>query len=238
MSRAVRPAAIDPPEIQDRLWAGLGGEVGWDIGANMGQSVPRMRMAARRVLCFEPAEESYVVLERAWKGNDGLSFRNIAVSDHDGEVELGVLDEQIETGQLVTPGTHGMEWDPKQGWDGIPHRMVPCRSADSLAREYGKPDFIKVDTEGHELKVLQGASQLLSRGIDWLIEFHSPELFTECQKVFLYAGYVPYVIRHPHYPPESQMWHTHGWLKAFRPPPPAEASDVDVTRPVEKLAPL
>jgi FkbM family methyltransferase len=228
----MRPADIDPPEIQDRLWAGLGGEVGWDIGANVGQSVPRMRMAARRVLCFEPARESYEVLERSWKGNDGLSFRQLAVSDHDGEVELGVLPDQIATGQLVTPG---LEWKPGDA-ERTERRLVPCRSADSLAREYGKPDFIKVDTEGHELKVLQGASQLLARGTDWLIEFHSPYLFMECQKVFLYAGYVPFVIRHPHYSPESEEWHTHGWLKAFRPPP--EPSATDVTRPVEKLAPL
>jgi FkbM family methyltransferase len=228
----MRQAQDDPPEIQDRLWAGLGGEVGWDIGANCGQSVPRMRMAARRVLCFEPAVESYAVLERAWRGNDGLSFRNIAVSDHDGEVELGVLSEQIETGQLVTPG---LEWKPGDA-ERTERRLVPCRTADSLAREYGKPDFIKVDTEGHELKVLQGAFRLLARGTDWLIEFHSPVLFTECQKVFLYAGYTPYVIRHPHYPPGSDLWHTHGWLKAFR--PPAEASEADVTRTVQTLTPL
>jgi FkbM family methyltransferase len=234
------PAGIDPPEVQDRLWAGLGGEVGWDIGANIGQSVPRMRMAARRVLCFEPAEESYAILERAWKGNDGLSFRNIAVSDHDGEVELAVRSAPIASGQLVATGMpyHGEDYGPgSPNWGNEEgSRIVPCRTADSLAREYGKPDFIKVDTEGHELKVLQGASQLLARGTDWLIEFHSPELFTECQKVFLYAGYTPYVIRHPHYPPGSQMWHAHGWLKAFR--PPAEPSATDVTRPVEKLAPL
>jgi FkbM family methyltransferase len=226
----LKPAGMDPPEIQDRLWAGLGGEVGWDIGANAGQSVPRMRMAARRVLCFEPAVESYEVLERSWRGNDGISFRNIAVSDHDGEVELSVQDEPISSGQLVSPG---LEWQAVHAGQ---FRLVPCRTADSLAREYGKPDFIKVDTEGHELKVLQGAAGLLARGTDWLIEFHSPELLNDCQIVFLHAGYTPFIIRHPHYEPDSRNWHQHGWLKAFRPPP--EPSPTDVTRPMETVVPL
>jgi FkbM family methyltransferase len=230
----MRPAACDPPEIESQLWAGLGGEVGWDIGANCGQSVPRMRNAARRVVCFEPAQESFEVLQRIYGSVEDFAVRQLAVSDHDGEVTLGVLEQQIATGQLVSPGTHGMEWDPATGWDDIPNRVVPCRTVDSLAREYGKPDFIKVDTEGHELKVLQGAIVTLARGTDWLIEFHSPELHEACEEILLGGGYDPYVIRHPHYPKGGHMWRQHGWLKAFRPPREPFPPEV-ATRPMETI---
>jgi FkbM family methyltransferase len=212
------PAPIDPPQVEEQLWAGFSGTVGWDVGANCGQSVPHMCAAFSRVMCFEPAEESFEALDRIYGQVANIGVRQLAVSDVDGTIELGVLPDQIATGQLVTPGTHGMEWDPATGWDAIPHRLVPARTADTLARQYGRPDFIKVDTEGHELRVLKGAAGLLERGFtSWLIEFHSPDLYSQCKLVLEEAGCETETVRHPHYQPGGAMWRQHGWLRAHAP---------------------
>jgi len=212
----IRPAVPDPPVLEFPLWRGFHGIYGWDVGANCGQSISAMSAAFVRFTCFEPCQESfeYLVHRRPW-----LDAKQLALSDHNGELELAFpAAEQKETGQLVTPGLAGMEWEPPD-WDAVEKVTVPCRTADSLVAELGDiPDFMKVDTEGHEVAVLRGARSLLAAGCtDFLVEFHSPANHQECEHMLCKSGYRTEVVRHPYYDLESPMWYQHGWLRAFRP---------------------
>jgi FkbM family methyltransferase len=215
----MRPSVPDPPELEDILWRGFGGHAGWDIGGNCGQTVLVMAWAFTRIVSFEPSPESFAYAkDSVARFGVAAELHNIAVSDHDGELVLAYpAKEQKETGQLVTIGTKGMEWEPED-WDRTEKVTVPCRTADSLAAELGTPDFMKVDTEGHEWHVLQGADGLVSRGMtDMLVEFHTPENQALCSTRLSVARYRTEIVRHPHYPPESAMWRQHGWIKAYAP---------------------
>lgn len=218
----VRPSAVDPPEITFMLWDGFGGGwggpplgTGWDIGANCGQSVPTMRRLFSHVISFEPYPESYEYCRVQYPD---LDIRNEAVSYQDGEIELALPPgEQTDTGQLVTAGTPDMEWSRKD-WSDVPRWKVPCRTVDSLARELGIPDFIKVDTEGHEVRVLDGATTVLDTAkTDWLIEVHSQANFAWCERELHARKYNVRVVRHPHYKEGGKMWKAHGWLQAYAP---------------------
>lgn len=211
----IRPAVPDPAEIGAQLWEGFGGEYGWDVGANCGQSVSAMCQLFTTFTCFEPCQGSY---EFVLKFMPGIDIRQIALSDHDGELELAFpADEQRETGQLVTIGTPGMEWSPAD-WSMVERVTVPCRTADSLAADLGLPDFMKIDTEGHEAAVLAGAQGILKTGkTDFLVEFHSEANLASCVALLEDARYRGQPVRHPHYEPGSSMWRGHGWLRAFAP---------------------
>lgn len=219
----MKPAPIDPPEIQPTLWRGVRGSCAWDVGANCGQTVALLADRFATTICFEPAAECLDLLwtasvRAANRSNSTVAVKPLAISDHDGTVRLAALPDKISTGQLVTPGTHGMEWSPD--WDaGQPGdlvREVACRSIDSLAAEIPPPDFIKVDVEGHEQAVLDGAAgYTVQAHPGWLIEFHSPELYESCRTWLSGRDYTVTVIRHPHYPPGSAMWFQHGWLRAI-----------------------
>jgi FkbM family methyltransferase len=211
----MKPAPIDPPEIQTQLWEGIGGSVGWDIGANCGQSLPQMTHRFHTTYAFEPAQECANHLA-AWTRSTPrrVIVLPIAISDLDDTIDLAALPDKIDTGQLVTPGTHGMEWTPD-----VPTavaRSVPARTIDSLTEELLPPDFLKIDVEGHELHVLTGAWQTLTDyRPDLLIEFHTPQLYRDCIECLEHHGYTQITtVRHPHYPPQSQMWHQHGWIRA------------------------
>lgn len=208
----MKPASIDPPEIWHRLWDGFEGDVGWDVGANCGQTVPIMQERFNQVYAFEPAAECWEYLQQ-FEGH--YSWLPIALSDDNDEIELIALPDKIDTGQLVTAGTHGMEWNADVP-DAL-RRAVPAYTVDHMveSKKIEPPDFMKIDTEGHELKVLFGARQTLAvRRPDLLIEFHSPTLHDSCQTLLEQYGYKVETVRHPHYPSGTAMWFTHGWLRA------------------------
>lgn len=216
----VRPSVPDPIEVSSQLWQGFKGSTGWDVGANCGQSIMEMAFDFTRIVSFEPSPDSFATAKAlvAQHHINHAEVLNIALSDHDGFVALAYpAQEQRETGQLCTPGTKGMEWEPED-WSLVDHVHVPCRRADTVAAEQGTPDFIKVDTEGHELLVLHGALWLISEGkTDFLVEFHTPGNFSGCQEILEGNDYLVEVVRHPHYAPYSAMWSQHGWLRAFAP---------------------
>lgn len=215
----IRPAPTDPPEVDAVLWKDWNGNVGWDIGSNVGQSIKHMVKAFKMVHAFEPNVDAFNMLQACEYDLDyNVVLHQIAVSDHTGKAILAAIPKLMETGQLATPGTHGMEWDPKTGWDEIPHVTVKCKTVDDLSYDLGIPDFIKVDTEGHEGHIVLGARHVLEYGrTDWLIEFHTPELRLQCMDDLVSADYHVETVRHPHYKEGSHMWYQHGWLRAKAP---------------------
>lgn len=206
----MEPAPIDPPEVHNKLWDGYSGDSGWDIGANCGQTIPELKARFTTVHAFEPAEECWPYLGAF----DGITLHKVAVSDTNSVVTLVALPDKINTGQLVTGNCEGMEWNPKDP-NGAP-RLLEAKTVDTLAAVLGAPDFMKIDVEGHEERVLLGAvNTLREHKPDLLIEFHSPALFKFCMDVLGGLKYDVEVVRHPHYAPDSWLWHQHGWLRAF-----------------------
>lgn len=209
----MKPAAIDPPEVWNELWRGFTGDVGWDVGANCGQTVPMMCSKFKTVYAFEPAEECAPWLDDIGEGK--FSWLPIALSEEDKTIELLALPDKIDTGQLVTADTHGMEWDPDNPL--AVERKVISRTVDTLVNrgEVPSPDFMKIDTEGHELKVLFGARQTLAiKKPDLLVEFHSKSLHVSVRQLLESFGYDVHTIRHPHYRPGTDLWFGHGWMRA------------------------
>lgn len=209
----MKPAAIDPPEVWNQLWTGFTGDVGWDVGANCGQTIPQMLARFKVVHAFEPAEECAPWLNGFDEAN--FSWLPIALSDDDQTIELLALPDKIDTGQLVTAGTHGMEWDPDNPL--AVERKVISRTVDTLVNrgEVPAPDFLKIDVEGHELKVLYGARKTLAiKRPDLLIEFHSKTIHESVKETLAGYDYQVHTVRHPHYTAGSDLWFAHGWIRA------------------------
>jgi FkbM family methyltransferase len=140
-----------------------GGRLGcvFDIGAYLGLHTLLYSAVADRVVSFEPAPQNYARLV----DNVRLNFRtnvetwNAALSDR--STVLDFLDNGIsQTGTLLTNAPHA------QGFRKI---QVQGHRLDDL--DLPAPDLIKIDCEGAELQVLQGAAATLRR--------HRPALHLE-----------------------------------------------------------
>jgi len=159
-----RHALLHPPRAHPAALAFLGpGTVAIDIGANLGEwTVPLARAvgAGGQVLACEPAPLAAKALE-ATLGANALRQAEVircAVGDNNGSAEFIV---PVITSARTDTGT------ARIGAAGPGHTAlnVQLRSIDLLVEERGlrRVDLIKIDVEGHERRVLDGAETTLSR---------------------------------------------------------------------------
>jgi len=134
-----------------------------DVGANIGYYMlmfERFVGPAGSIVCIEPSPPNVEELERNVSANglSNVSVHRVAVG---GEEGMTGLRDGINSG--VTDGEDAAY-------------EVPLRTLDSLLDE--GVDFLKIDVEGYEAAVLQGAQQVLARDRPALfVEFH-PHLVT------------------------------------------------------------
>jgi FkbM family methyltransferase len=125
-----------------------------DIGANRGIWTHILSRHARHVMAFEPNPKMFRILEAALPANAEAS--PVALSDRDGEAELEV--PQLRGGWSNQHAS--LNPDRNQGRE---VRTVPVemKRLDSLDLE--PVGFIKIDVEGHEKAVIDGAKSLIER---------------------------------------------------------------------------
>jgi FkbM family methyltransferase len=153
---------VDPAEIRflrDRLRPG---QTAVDAGAFKGAYTYWMRRCvgpAGQVIAFEPQPRQVAYLRDvlAAMRYDNVTLEPVGLSDAPGQLQLYVPD----TG----PGAgHGATFVAGKGATGTESAVdvaVTTLDAYFAGRPRG-PDFIKIDVEGHELAVLEGARDMLS----------------------------------------------------------------------------
>jgi FkbM family methyltransferase len=153
----------DPAPVRARLEA-YHGRLAFDVGANTGQSARVLAGRFDRVVCFEPCLES--AARAAVTTPPNVTVIPAAVSDTDHLVGLDESAQAIGYGMLTTGG------HPRYG-ERLGVRWVPAVTLDRVCALVGPPDVVKIDTEGHELRVLAGAAGLIGqRCAVWLVEVH------------------------------------------------------------------
>jgi FkbM family methyltransferase len=189
------------------------GRLAFDVGANGGFVTGMFAGGFEKVVALEPAEESFERLQATEGQRPNVVALQMAVSRHVGEVTLTVAAEAIESGQLVTADPVPESWG-----EVVDQRSVPCTTLDALTTRFGSPDLVKIDVEGHEDLVMDGATKLIAgRATKWMIEHHSPSLKASCTRKLQEAGYTVRVHAHTGYPEGSAEREHHGYLIAEPP---------------------
>jgi FkbM family methyltransferase len=132
----------------------------FDVGANKGQSATRLRAwyPEATIHCFEPVTSTFQVLKQTVTGWPKVHLHQCALGAEPAHasVRRHAYDEQS---QIVDGGAAGGE-------------RVDDDTVDQVCQRLGitSIDYLKIDTEGHDLQVLKGAADLLGRGRIALVE--------------------------------------------------------------------
>lgn len=140
----------------------------WDVGANVGVFSVAAAARGATVVAFEPDAWLADLLERTRglpeNGDLNLSVVPVAISNKNGIAQLMIAERGRASNALEDAGGHSQ-------MGGVRYkRIVPTLTLDTLCESLTAPDFVKIDVEGAELLVLEGASALLSLQPDLLIE--------------------------------------------------------------------
>lgn len=135
-----------------------------DVGANAGQFALRLRSVGYKgnLVSFEPLSAAHTVLSEA-AGRDPKWHvpPRCALGDYDGEIGINVAGNSVSSSVLPMMETH---ISAAKGAAYVGTEKVPLRRLDSMAPVYltnARRSFLKIDTQGFEWQVLDGASRSL-----------------------------------------------------------------------------
>ncbi|MBA2401840.1 MAG: FkbM family methyltransferase [Bradyrhizobium sp.] len=126
-----------------------------DVGANCGLYTRQLARLSRQVHAFEPSHHMARLLRRTSARN--VSIHEIALSDHNGDADLFI--PQGDDGLVY--GLASLEPRLNMATEAVVTTHVPIARLDAVVRQ--DVAFVKIDVEGHELNVLNGAVELLER---------------------------------------------------------------------------
>lgn len=180
------------PETLEWIDTMFRGSVLWDVGANIGlYSVYAAKASGCRVFAFEPSVFNLECLARSIALNDvsdevtivpipltdrlGLEYLRLRSADYGDALNSFGTDEGFDGGQID---------------EGFRYSMPGIIMDD--ARWYGisAPDYIKIDVDGIEARVLAGGSAMLRKVRSVQIEINDdhPTQAEECAALLIAAG--------------------------------------------------
>ncbi len=130
-------------------------QVVFDVGANIGQSADRYRLTYpnARILCFEPVSTTFQELNRRVATWRQVETYHLAFGSTAGPKSIHINSDPISS---VNSFVNAFDGDLKE--------VVQVQTLDEfcLKNSIDNVDLLKIDVEGFELPVLQGAQRMLS----------------------------------------------------------------------------
>lgn len=127
-----------------------------DVGANVGEMTARylQQFPNAKVWSFEPASATCDLLRARFAGEPRVQVRQEALGSGQSTASMQVVGTSV--GNMIVDHE-----DP-----GGCYERVSVTTGDGFLAETGLPavDYLKIDTEGHDLKVLMGFTAALQRG--------------------------------------------------------------------------
>lgn len=153
-----------------------------DVGANQGQFATEIRSCgyAGNIVSFEPLSDAHGRLMQASNTDEKWEvFPRCALGDRDGEVEveINIAGNSLSSSILPMLELHRIA-APDSKYQGS--EIAPLKTLDSVAKSYLKrfhAPFLKIDTQGFEWQVLNGACDSLPLVQGVLVELSIVKLY-------------------------------------------------------------
>lgn len=153
-----------------------------DVGANTGQFASHIRQCgyAGKIVSFEPLSSAHGVLMQSCTSDSKWdAYPRCALGDYIGSAEINIAGNSESSSILPMLESHRSA-APESAYLG--KEIVPIKTLDSVAEPYlkdARAPFLKIDTQGFEWQVLDGARDTLP---------HIKGILVELSLVPLYEG--------------------------------------------------
>ena len=137
----------------------------FDIGANIGQTVDFYRdiYPNSKIYTFEPVPSTFNELQKHCSGKADVFPFNIAFGESAESRKIKVIKNSNSVTNSINDAFQSNLESSDQGFDEVEIRIETLD--DFVSREgINQIDLLKIDTEGFEVPVLNGAKKLLSSG--------------------------------------------------------------------------
>ena len=170
----------------------------FDVGANKGEwtsyIIAEKGPQLYEAVLFEPGTNAFAQLKNTFNNNPHVELNNVAVSNVPGILEFY---EEENAGGMSSA---------VKGWsaEDVEPTQVPCTTIDQeiAAKNLKAVDFIKIDVEGFDLKVMEGVAKSLKAQLIGLIQFEYNECWfdtgsslAKAYRLLTGNGYKIYIIR-------------------------------------------
>ena len=163
-----------------------------DIGANWGAYSQAALGLSASIHCFEPQPALARVLRRGLGRSKKVTVHHVALSNTDGRTTFRVPRNDIGYSTIEPSNRLEEKVDMSRGIESVD---VETRRLDSF--DIGPVGFMKVDVEGHEQEVLEGARGVLERDHPSLLveveERHRPGSVASVVGFLAKLGYEPFI---------------------------------------------
>ena len=137
-----------------------------DVGANVGQFARGLRQSGYRgrIASFEPVAEPFKRLRAVANGDVQWSVHNYALGDEDGRAEIHQVPGTMSS--MLPASEFGRQWSDRLR-EQTPETIQVRRLESVLDEVSGSLDpvraYLKMDTQGFDLRVFEGAGAALDR---------------------------------------------------------------------------
>ena len=183
------PLRSQLPAFLRQFLPGLGIDVVLDVGAHQGEFALEVRDEGfrGRIVSFEPVQDSFAVLERNAARDSDWFVHRLALGDVD-ETRAISTPPNPQLASFLRPTERGRSLFPLvdggAGSEDVPVRRLDA-IADDLFDDAASPSvYLKVDTQGWEIQVLDGGERTLRR---------VKALQVELSIMPIYEGATPYL---------------------------------------------